>query len=273
MSEDDTNGPETPDASLTQAEEMWAAIERQSFEALTLFRRVHAAIDDVYDRGLAAQRVWEIERAFGDHRPYFSEAGQDRFLDDRVFRGRRDGVFVEVGGYDGVAGSNCLFFEAFRGWSGVVVEPLPALRDLIVERRRAPCIDVAVSDEDGVSEFVHVIDGYTQMSGLLSTYHEGVLDLVRSNPDHREGVLQVKTRRLSSILAERGLNRIDYCSLDIEGAEQSVLSTFPFDDFEITAWSVENGQRDPAIRSIMESNGYRMLTVIGVDEIYVAVSA
>ena len=42
---------------------------------------------------------------------FFSPAGQDRFLFDHFFRGKRGGVFVDAGARDGEQGSNTLFFE------------------------------------------------------------------------------------------------------------------------------------------------------------------
>jgi hypothetical protein len=38
---------------------------------------------------------------------------------------------------------------------------------------------------------------------------------------------------------QRAIEPLNYFSIDIEGGELAVLSTFPFDRFEIGAWSVE----------------------------------
>ena len=56
---------------------------------------------------------------------FFSQTGQDRLLFEHFFRGKRNGVFVDVGAYDGTTFSNTLFFERSMGWSGLCVEPLP----------------------------------------------------------------------------------------------------------------------------------------------------
>ena len=42
---------------------------------------------------------------------FYSQSGQDRFLLENFFRGKRGGVFVDVGAYDGETYSNTLFFE------------------------------------------------------------------------------------------------------------------------------------------------------------------
>ena len=72
-------------------------------------------------------RLWQVEKQLGLHSRYFSQAGQDRYLNERIFRNKRDGTFVEIGGYDGWTGSNCVFFEKVLGWTGLVVEASPQL--------------------------------------------------------------------------------------------------------------------------------------------------
>src|SRR5437763_3006292 len=55
----------------------------------------------------------------------------DRKL-DRIID-RDGGVFVEAGGHDGFTQSNTYYLERFRGWTGVLVEPMP---ELAAEARR-----------------------------------------------------------------------------------------------------------------------------------------
>ena len=60
-----------------------------------------------------------------DRRVYFSQYGQDKFVAEHLFPGMRNGVFVDVGAYDGVTLSNSCFFEREMGWTGLCVEPIP----------------------------------------------------------------------------------------------------------------------------------------------------
>src|SRR3989338_9834369 len=49
----------------------------------------------------------------------------------------RNGIFIEVGAYDGIIQSNTKLLEEFYGWTGVLVEPSPVLwNDL---RNNRPC--------------------------------------------------------------------------------------------------------------------------------------
>ena len=57
---------------------------------------------------------------------FFSQLGQDRYLLENFFRGKRGGVFVDIGAYDGQTFSNTLFFERSMAWTGLCIEPLPS---------------------------------------------------------------------------------------------------------------------------------------------------
>ncbi len=85
---------------------------------------------------------------------------------DMALKQKRGGVFLDVGGYDGVTGSNTFFLEVFRGWTNALVEPVPAQLQKAKEVRRCPCLGVAVAANEGKADFIEVSEGYTQMSGL-----------------------------------------------------------------------------------------------------------
>ena len=54
---------------------------------------------------------------------FYSQCGQDRFLNDNIFKGFKNGTFVDVGAHDGRTFNNTLFFEQLHGWSGINIEP------------------------------------------------------------------------------------------------------------------------------------------------------
>ncbi len=221
-----------------------------------------------HERGRIEAMAWQAHQLRSTNMVYFSQAGQDRFLDNLIFKGKRKGTFVEIGGFDGVMGSNCLFFEAFRGWKGIMIEPSPQQMEHAKLIRSCECIEAAIAATEGQTEFVNVTNGYTQMSGLKNTFLAPELNQIRSHPLHKEETLRVPAYRLDNVLKARKIKDIDYISLDVEGAEQSILESFPFEDFNVTAWSIENNRQTTAIGELMVQKGYRFMTVIGVDEIY-----
>lgn len=199
--------------------------------------------------------------------PYASQAGQDQVV-DRIMRGKTGGTFIDVGGYDGVNGSNTLFLEKWRDWTGVLVEPVAAQRQKAETARRCSCLPYAVAATEGEAEFMTVTKGFTQMSGLLDTYDAKLLKQVRADKRHEEETVQVPTKTLSAILAAAEMPNPDFISIDIEGGEMSVLQAFPFDEHRVGAWSIENNTGAPDIGKLMLAQGYKLVEYCGPDEVY-----
>lgn len=199
--------------------------------------------------------------------PYASQAGQDLVI-DRIMGQKTGGTFVDVGAYDGITGSNTLFFERWRDWTGVLVEPVEEQRVKAEMMRKSPCLPYAVSNKKGTAEFLTVTEGFTQMSGLLDTYDKTMLGRVRADKRHAEKVAKVPTRSLSAILKEADIMHPDFISLDIEGGELAALTKFPFDKHNVGAWAIENNTADSAIPNLMREKGYELIEFCGPDEIY-----
>jgi hypothetical protein len=78
----------------------------ESYELYKSIEQSHCEMD-LYSRGRLRAHIWEIEQMFGNRGVYLSAAGQDQFIYENYFKDDREGVFVEIGGYDGCRGSNC----------------------------------------------------------------------------------------------------------------------------------------------------------------------
>ena len=136
----------------------------------------------------------------------------------RCFPGPR-GFYVDVGANDPDIDSVTRHFYE-RGWSGINIEPLASNFARLKKRRtRDLNLQLAASDQDGSITFYEIgkWHGY-------STTDEGIA------AQHRNDGLRVtehKTpmRRLTSVLDEHAKGKtIDFLSVDVEGAELSVLA-------------------------------------------------
>ncbi|MCP5088761.1 MAG: FkbM family methyltransferase [Rhodobacteraceae bacterium] len=218
-------------------------------------------------RGAILRELHRLADMLGQGGGYFSQAGQDRFV-DQLLGQKSGGIFVDIGGYDGVTGSNTLFFEMFRGWSGVMVEPSPTQLAQAKKVRRCACLGCAVAGQRGTAEFMEITQGYTQMSGFLDSYDRDLLARVRSDARHQETIHSLEKMPLADILEEQQLGKVDFLSLDVEGGELDILRSFAFGDFEIDVWSIENNTQSSEIPEIMRTNGYDLIEFAGVDDIF-----
>lgn len=242
-------------------------------EILALIGEVSGQLetDTGQGRGEINATLWRLQRKLGTAPGYFSDSGQDRVLDSVVFKGKRGGTFVELGGNDGLVGSPTLYFELMRGWNGVLIEGSPTLCDAAAAFRRCECIEAVVAGREEVREFLEIRAGepFFQQGGLIDCQPKLQRQLSdQGKLDHGRKV-EVRTRTLADILDTAGLKQIDYLALDIEGAELEVLESFPFDRFDITAISVENQRGPGAYSEILGDAGFVLLEYLGLDEIYI----
>jgi FkbM family methyltransferase len=193
---------------------------------------------------------------------FYSQDNQDYFLEFNVFKGYKNGVFVDVGAHDGVTINNTLYFEKSNGWSGINIEPIPSVYERLVENRpRCVNINCAVDEEEGESEFI-LNQGYTEMiSGLKKHYderHYKRLEYENSVTDGKTVIQNVKTRRLDTIFKEYDMKHVNYLSIDVEGAELSVIKSIDFDNVFIDVIGFENNYLNTGEKIVLylESKGY-----------------
>lgn len=94
---------------------------------------------------------------------YYSQDNQDKFLDEYIFKGYRNGTFVDIGAHDGVSYNNTLYFEKKYSWSGVNIEPLEDIYNkLTINRPNSTNLNCAVSNEEGEYDF-YSNQGYTML--------------------------------------------------------------------------------------------------------------
>ena len=65
---------------------------------------------------------------------YYSQSQQDKIV-DILFSKKMNGFFVDIGAHNGVNFSNSLFFETYRDWKGVCIEPIPEVFEQLQKNR------------------------------------------------------------------------------------------------------------------------------------------
>lgn len=207
-------------------------------------------------------------------KPYYSQCGQDKFIDQRIFKKRKKRFFVDIGAHDGISYSNTYFFEKERGWKGICIEPHPERFKELVANRTAKCFNCCISDVDVKTEMAFLkVDGYPEMlSGLIDKYDKRhfarVLDEIKKHGGSYE-IINVETRNFAEVLFGENQFVIDLLSIDTEGNELDILKSIPFDEFRISVITVENNFNNDAIQKFLQGKGYRLVKQLGGDEIYV----
>jgi FkbM family methyltransferase len=199
---------------------------------------------------------------------YNSEHGQDRWLEENIFRGKRNGIFVEVGALDGLAYSNTLFFERERDWRGVLIEANPRCYPHLLASGRPGSRKVfgAAAAAYGMASFIDV-HGVVGWSGLEAEMNPRHLARIDASGGATETYL-VPTLPLYEILIRCGLRHIDYMSIDIEGGELSALSSVDFGYVDIDILEVENNYGEPEVAHTLWGWGYRKIHTIEINDIY-----
>ena len=77
---------------------------------------------------------------------YQSDILIDKFINEIIFRNKKDGFFVEIGALDGVIFSNSYIFEKYLNWSGVCIEPDSRWKDSIIQNRKCNISFNVISD-------------------------------------------------------------------------------------------------------------------------------
>tara|TARA_B110000211_G_C13995461_1_gene515991 strand:+ start:119 stop:937 length:819 start_codon:yes stop_codon:yes gene_type:complete len=183
---------------------------------------------------------------------FYSQHFQDVFIFRNFINQKCNGIFVEIGGNDGIAYSNTKFFEDYLGFTGMLIEPHPEqFRKMEKNRENCICYNYAVDLKEGYSNFF-IPNGCTMMGGIKD------LNPAKRRKD-RDDEIKVKTIPFNKILNTSVYKNIDIIFIDVEGAEENVLKTMDW-DIKIYMICIEldgiNKEKDERCRNIMRKNGF-----------------
>ena len=189
---------------------------------------------------------------------FYSQSGEDRALFDHYFRDPLvcDGTFVELGALDGIRFSNTKFYEDGLRWSGVLIEAEPQnAAKLITNRLYTKNYATAVcSEEQKEVKFI----GSGAVGGIADEMSQGHKDKWIKGKRLKQEIT-VPCMTMAAILKEAGVTRIDLFSLDVEGAELSVLQTMDW-SIPVRVFLIERSQNHAAVVDLLREHGYQETT-------------
>jgi FkbM family methyltransferase len=173
-----------------------------------------------------------------------SQYNQDKYLEENIFKGYKNGFFVDIGAYDGVHINNTLYFEKYNNWSGLNVEPIQSIYEKLKNNRpNSINLNCAVCNSDGETDFL-CNTGYTEMlSGIKNNYdprHWYRLEQENIQMGSTTEVIKVNTKKIETICDEYSITHINYLSIDVEGAEFEVVKSINFEKVFIDVIEFEN---------------------------------
>ena len=196
-----------------------------------------------------------------------SQDKQDEILEKYVFKGHKNGFFMDVGAHDGISINNTLYFEKYNNWTGVNIEPIKKNYDnLVINRPNCININCAICNNVGTADFI-CNTGYTEMiSGLKDNFdirHLCRLEKENNQMGSTSEIIKVNTTKIESICDEYNIKHINYLSIDVEGAEFEVIKSINFDNLFIDVIGFENNYNDVSVPIIkyLEDKNYIVFNV------------
>ena len=174
-----------------------------------------------------------------------------------------NGFYVELGANDGILQSNTYYFEQYRNWKGVLIEPI-GQRYLECFRNRSQnniifcnaCVSFEYKEK-----FVELT-----YSNLMTTASNLESDLSDPAEHAKRGLKEIPIKEnnyifgslaatLNSILLKSNTPRkIDFLSLDVEGAEIEVLKGVNHKQFRFKYICIESRNKDKLTKYLKEND-------------------
>ena len=126
--------------------------------------------------------------------------------------------------------------------------------------------EVALSDKEGSAQFV-VAGGLSGLMQHQSSYNEGRITQAQKDNNN---VITVATSTFAKVMEQAQIEAVDFLSIDVEGAEMTILQTLDFDRFDIASLAIENNEKTPHLCEFLSGKGYSCLGHLHIlDELFV----
>ena len=141
----------------------------------------------------------------------FSQMGQSKYIDS-VLKSKRGGFFIEAGGFDGEEHSNTVFFELERGWTGILIEPVPRnYQKLIAKNRKIYTINACIADNKPIVAKFRVLHVLSGRISEMSEKQQKILDKEgKAGNTKIDSIAYIPCFSLRTILKAINVDHVDY---------------------------------------------------------------
>ena len=158
----------------------------------------------------------------------------------RVFREKKEGLYVDVGAFDPMIDSVTKHFYDL-GWNGINIEPAKEqFLKFVEERPKDINLNIAISNKEGELELLVPLMG----KGCASLSENNIEELKETETGKTitENILRekVKVQTLNQVLEIHARNKtIDFLKIDVEGLEKQVLEGLDLQTYKPTILLIE----------------------------------
>mgnify|MGYP006088975773 FL=1 len=188
-----------------------------------------------------------------------------------------NGVFVEIGAFDGITYSNTKAIEDNLNWTGILIEPSPDCFQ-ILSKNRPKTINIGSAISSVKSEYLEFYDDAGSLGGFTHILDKCVQKSGRSWVDAwkiNTIPIEVNVDKLSNIFDNNKIKYVDFLSIDVNGAQLEVLETINWDvpiyviSIDFSAWGEFGKNMAKKSRELLSSKGFIMDDKLDDDEIWV----
>ena len=207
---------------------------------------------------------------------FYAEFDTDKIIREKYFSDYDyKGLIVEVGGATPEFLSMSKHFKD-NGWRSIIIEPNPEF----VEQHKNVGNEVyefACSYEEKDSEFTIVHQKVNAYGGIVTDHSFSSIDVKQGYLNQSNFILteenttkiNVKIKKLDTILGDLNISKVDILSIDVEGWEIEVMKGLNTQNIDCKLIVVENFLNDNSYNDYFESIGYHLSDIIEYNHIYI----
>ena len=188
----------------------------------------------------------------GTETKLYSQFDEELVIRD-FFQDRRGGFFLDVGASQPIDNSTTYYLEKHLGWTGIAIDALVVHgMNWKMTRPQSEYLVYLVTDHSGTKETFY----HATADALSSVQKDRVFDGTTLTATAEE----VETTTLDKVLDDRGIEKIDFLSMDIEESEPPALAGFDIERFRPELVCIE---ASPSIReqllAYFDAHGYERI--------------
>jgi FkbM family methyltransferase len=194
----------------------------------------------------------------------YAQWGEDKMVWN-YFHQKRTGFFIEVGANEPTGNSQTYFLEQ-KGWEGILVEPQAACCERLRKARpRSKVFQVACGAPEQRGKALFRFAAQSDRSALASLRPDEEVAFTHT--------AEVEVTTLDDLLVQTGNPKPDFVSIDVEGAELTVLKGFDLSRHQPDLILVEDYVFDLRLHSHLRSQKYKLVKRTGSNNWYVPEAA